>query len=749
MSDFAAQLAGLNPAQRAAVLHAGGPLLVLAGAGSGKTRVVTFRIAHLVRQGVPASHILALTFTNKAAAEMRERCTALLPFGQGDGLLVSTFHSLGARFLRQYAARLGRTPSFTLYDDDDQVALLKRVLEEAGLGQRAGAAREVRDAIDRAKNAGRPVAPEDMPPELLAAGGESLPERYEVMLRRANAFDFGDLIIRPAELLEADPALAELCRARWPHVLVDELQDTNAAQFRWLRALAPPESTPSLCGVGDDDQAIYAWRGAEIQNILAFPNMYPGTQVVRLEQNYRSTGHILGAANGVIAHNRHRLGKTLFTVDGDGERLAIRSFPNPREEARWVAQRIRLLCRDEGHTPGDFAILLRTNALSLDVEEALRASRLPYATLRGRSFYERAEIRDALSWLRLAVNPDDDVALRRAAGAPPRGIGETTLDKLAAVAAKRGTSLVRVVDQPPAGLRAPALAALAEFRGLVVAAGLALAQGNAPEQVAHTLLQPLMERFRADGSRNEDAAARLENVERLLLALQAWRQENRAGMLGDWLETVRLVSDTDDFDPSRGGVSLLTVHAAKGLEFSACFVMGLEDGVFPHRRGEDDPAWEEDERRLCYVAMTRARRHLALTWCKERRTFAEVRRSPPSRFLAEIPSDHVEQHVDHVPASVSTFRPRVRLPAPVRDDAPPPDDSLYADATFDDFDGGGGASFRKGMSVWHADLGKGVVVGVSGGRSPTVTVEFPDVGRRTIVGKFLSPYDDSGGAWDT
>jgi DNA helicase-2/ATP-dependent DNA helicase PcrA len=745
LSDLDRQIAALNPAQRAAVMHGAGPLLVLAGAGSGKTRVVTFRIARLVRDGVAPGHILALTFTNKAAAEMRSRCAELMPGVAHIGdLTVSTFHSFGARFLRRHAARLGRTPDFTLYDDDDQVALLKRVFEASGLGQRAGEAREVRDALDRAKNAGRLLEAADLPPEILSAGGADIGARYEEMLARANAFDFGDLIIRPAELLADDPALAASVRARWPWVLVDEFQDTNAAQLSWLQQLAPAEATPNLCVVGDDDQSIYGWRGADVGNILNFARIWPGATTVRLERNYRSTGHILGAANGVIAQNRGRLGKTLFTDDGAGDRIEVRSFATPRDEARWVAQRIQTLCRDDGHTPSDFAILLRTNALSLDLEEALRGARLPSVTLRGRSFYERAEVRDAVAWLRLVVNPDDDVAFRRALGAPPRGVGETSVDKLGVAARAAGVSLHTAAGRGLVVLRGAAVEGLRGFMAELAQARAAAGLGTPAERVASTLLEPLRERLRHEGDRNEDARARAENVERLLVALQSWRQENPAGGLGDWLESVKLVSDADDHDPNRGAIALLTIHAAKGLEFPVCFVVGLEDGVFPHRRGEDDPSAVEEERRLCYVALTRARRRLALTWCRERRTFAETRRNPPSRFLAEIPAADVEPHIDHTPTPVQTLRPRFGK------QLPRPDDDLYRDATWDDADGDGDAGgLRAGVSVWHGELGRGKVVSVGRGHGATAVVEFPGVGRRSIVARFLSVYEDPGDHWDT
>ncbi len=749
MQDLDATLEALNPAQRAAVMHDTGPLLVLAGAGSGKTRVVTLRMARLIRDGVSPGSILALTFTNKAAAEMRARCLALVGEDTaGATPTVSTFHAFGAKFLRRHALRLGRTPAFSLFDDDDQVALLKRAFAALGLGERASEARSVREAIDTAKNAGRAPTAAELPPEVLAAGGAGIAEAYETLLARVNAFDFGDLILRPAQLLAADPALAEDTRRRFPWILVDEFQDTNAAQMAWLRALAPPEARPDLCVVGDDDQSIYGWRGADVDNILGFARHWPDAKVIRLEQNYRSTGHILDAANAVVAHNRARLGKTLFTADGPGDPLEVRDFPSPREEARWIAKRISTLCREDGIAPGDVAILLRTNALSLDLEESLRAARLPAVMVRGRSFYERAEVRDALSWIRLVANPDDDVAFRRAVGAPPRGVGDVALERLTTVAGAAGGSSLHAVVAGRTGLapilRGAAAEGLRDFVDRLGTARTELAGGRAPERVVAHLLEPLCERLRADATRRagaEEGQARLENVERLVAALCAFRRDRPEATLGDWLESVRLVSDADEVDPAGGAVSLLTIHAAKGLEFPVCFVVGLEEGSFPHRRGEGSEAELEEERRLCYVAMTRARRRLILTWCRERRTFSEIRRAAPSRFLGEIPAHCIETHVE----PVRSEPPRARFGRTL----PRPDEGLFRDEVFDDHAGGPDPGFRPGAAVWHGDFGRGRIVSLGrGGNASTATVEFPSLGRRSIVLRFLSLYEESGGHWD-
>jgi DNA helicase-2/ATP-dependent DNA helicase PcrA len=734
-------LDGLNEVQRAAVLHGEGPLLLLAGAGSGKTRVVTHRIARLLREGVPPSSIVALTFTNRAAREMRERVAALLGGELDPALTLSTFHALGARFLRRHAQALGRTRSFTIYDDKDQIEVVQRALAEVGAGEHVALARRVREAIDKAKNAGRAVDPADLPPEVLVNGGADVALAYERLLERADAFDFGDLIVRPAELLATYPDLAAEYRDRWRWFLVDEFQDTNPAQYQWLRLLAPPGS--NLVVVGDDDQSIYGWRGAEVSNILDFPHDYGGAEVVRLEQNYRSTGHILAAANAVIGHNKRRLGKSLWTDHGDGMRLELYEAATGRDEGRWVAERIRALCQEDAFRPGDCAVLFRTNSLTLDIEEALRAARLPYAVVRGRSFYERAEVKDALAYVRLLVNPSDDVAFRRAVGSPPRGVGDKSLERLEAAASARGTSLWGAVEPAlEAGeVRGKAASGLRELVAVIEARR---DEGPLPSVRVRDALEAsgLLPELRARGeSRDPDEPARLENVERLLEAIEEYERTNAAPTLAGFLEQVKLVSDVDGLEMEQGAVSLMTVHAAKGLEFRAVFVVGLEAGIFPHdrslRAGGDAL---EEERRLCYVALTRARERLFLSRARSRRAFArraygwDGPANPPSPFLAELPARAVESRV--VPEA----------PPPPRrardwDDDEAPYVRRRARPAFADEGEGEGVRYRPGMSVWHAQFGAGRVVAVSGGADPRLTIAFPDLGERTIVARFVSPYE--------
>ncbi len=742
----ALDLEGLNPVQRAAVLHDEGPLLLLAGAGSGKTRVVTHRIARLLIEGAAPDSVLALTFTNRAAREMRERVFALLGAEDLPGLTISTFHSLGARFLRQHATAVGRTRAFTIYDDDDQTAVLREALNDLNAGLTAKGVRAWRRAIDQAKNAGLDAREATAPAEGGFLDPAEVGARYELLMERADAFDFGDLILRPAQILTEVPSLAERYRRQWRWVLVDEFQDTNRAQYAWLRTFAPPDS--NLFVVGDDDQSIYGWRGAEVENILQFPHEYPAARVVRLEQNYRSDGHILRAANGVIAHNDRRLGKDLWTERGEGTRIELYEGHDARGEARWVAERIAGLCRDEGHAPGDVAVLMRANHLSLDLEETLTRAGLRYAVVRGRSFYDRAEVRDALAYVRLLVNPNDDVAFRRAVGVPARGVGKTSLARLAAFADERGLSTLAAA---PAALEAAALRGRARtgLAELLEALAVADADDARPSARVRGLLERagVTEHLASADVERGAGEGRQANVERLLQAIESYEQETPDASLAGYLEQVKLVSEVDVAQLSGGAVSLMTVHAAKGLEFPVVFVIGLEDGVFPNARALDDldGAGEEEERRLCYVALTRAERRLILTRARQRRTFGDVRHNAPSRFLRELPRDVVESR--YVPEPPPTQRGWPRRAAgwprehdPVAVAPAPSDDELCMDAVYDDFGGADGPGFRPGMRVWHAQLGAGRVRRINPGMRPSLTIDFDDVGQRKVLASFVAPY---------
>lgn len=712
-------LDSLNPVQRDAVLHQEGPLLLLAGAGSGKTRVVTHRIARLLEEGEPPSSVLAVTFTNKAAREMRDRVFDLLEVDYVPGLTICTFHSLGARLLRWHAKSLGRTRDFGIYDDGDQRSALRAIIKPMNFRDPSGLLKAAHKAIDQAKNAGLPAAAMQLPEEYADADGATIGRLYDEALANANAFDFGDLVRCAADLLSGDEAIGATYRARWHWVMVDEFQDTNAAQYRLLTALAPPPA--NLFVVGDDDQSIYGWRGAEVENILGFSDRYPTAEVLRLEQNYRSEGHILDAANGVIAHNTRRLGKALWTDRGQGARIEVIRAEDSRAEARKVANAIIAL-RAEGFTPGDVAILFRANHLSLDLEQALQLRGVAHVIVRGRSFYERAEVRDAMAYLRLLVNPADDVAFRRAIKTPRRGVGDVSVDKLAAHAATLGTGLLGAI--PAEGIRGKARAGLAEFKLLFDDAR----QIAEPVTAVRTLLVDAGVLLPMQGL-DQDERDRQENIARLLGALGDHLAAAPDASLASFLEQVKLISELDVATLDGGAVSLLTAHAAKGLEWPVVFVVGMEEEGFPSQRAVDEGRVEE-KRRLFYVAVTRARRRLFLSHVDRRRLFgAQAVWRRPSRFLTELPAAALAQPVTRAARPKPALPPRWRArPAPA------------APAVEDVSQDHGGAQWRPGVAVWHQDFGVGRVLRVRIGMRTSLTIDF-DGEERTVVADFVSPYE--------
>ena len=724
-------LSGLNPVQREAVLHGEGPLLLLAGAGSGKTRVVTHRIAYLIEQGAHPATIQALTFTNRAAREMKIRVEGLLG-GPLHALSVSTFHSLGARVLRRYADEFGRTSSFTIYDDKDQLELIWSVLDSAGIEVSAALVKAIQRCFDRAKNAGGNAADAAPPGDHLLLDMTALGRRYDEHLARSNAFDFGDLIVRPAELLQKNEAVRADFQARWRWVLVDEFQDTNAAQFKWIQGFAPPSS--NLFVVGDDDQSIYGWRGAEVENILEFPTRYPRARVLKLEQNYRSDGHILAGANGVIAKNRRRLGKALWTDGDDGMQIDVQTARDGRAEAIWIAGQIQALCSDEGYQAGDIAVLLRANYLSLDLEEMLPRVGLPYTVVRGRSFYDRAEVRDALAYIRVLVNPSDDVGFARAVNAPKRGVGKTSLKRLSIWAGNQGSSLWEAAKPAAAKgiVKGRAKAGIARFMEIIEAAQ---AQDGPTAQMKYVLeASGLLAAAELD-----DEDTQLGNLGRLVDAIARFEDETEGATLSAYLETVKLVSELDHADLSGGAVQLMTIHAAKGLEFPVVFVPGMEEGIFPSRRSVEADAVEE-ERRLCYVAITRAERRLILSRAQVRRTFGEQRANEPSRFLTELPPDALSSRVVFEAPAPRRRRRRARPDLDEFVDAGPSVDDLCCDVAPDDF-GGVAHSWAPGVQVYHSNLGVGTIREVSIGHQVILRIEFPGIGVRKIVADYVSLYE--------
>ena len=730
-------LASLNDAQREAVMHFEGPILVLAGAGSGKTRVLTTRIARLIEHhGVDPRHILAVTFTNKAAGEMRERVARLLG-AEPEGMWAGTFHAIGARLLRREAPLVGRTASFTIYDEDDSLALVRRVMEQARISTKDWAPKALRAEISDAKNA--LVTPEEYaahalhPVERAAAVVYPLLERA---LREANAADFDDLLVLPVRLLEQHPDRLAEYRRRFQFILVDEYQDTNRAQYRLITLLGREHG--NVLVVGDDDQSIYGWRGADIRNILDFEKDFPAARVVRLEENYRSTPQVLEVANVVISANTSRRGKTLRATRGAGETVTLVGSLDERDEAEFVTT--ELLARraaDETLALRDIAVLYRTNAQSRSLEEAFRMRAIPYRLVGAVRFYDRREIRDLVSYLKLIANPADDEAFRRAVTVPRRGLGESTIEQLAERARAAGVPLLAAAGRPDLqdGMRPPARTALLAFAALITRH-----RDKAADSAVDELLLRLIEDIRYEDAlraEGKEGLDRLDNVKELITGA-AETVIDEGGELGltpldHFLQRAMLVTDFDRQSADADAVTLMTLHNAKGLEFPLVFITGLEEGLFPLSRAHDAPNELEEERRLFYVGITRAKRKLFLSHARSRRRNGETMPSVPSSFLRTIPESLVEQRATIrlratgravLPQSAAMRRPGE--PVVRRTSRWDPDIDASQDAP----------RFVKGERVKHPRFGSGTVMELSGtGRETKVTVDFDDeeVGRKRLV----------------
>jgi DNA helicase-2/ATP-dependent DNA helicase PcrA len=744
----------LNPPQKEAVLHDRGPLLVLSGAGSGKTRVITRRVAFLVRErGVPPWRILAVTFTNKAAKEMRERLGHLLGSSAKD-LVVATFHAASAMILRREAERAGLSRSFVIYDDADQVALVKRAAREAGIDLTQLNPRELLSRIDRWKNAA--LMPHDVqvgPEDYRGRLAHKVYRGYQKMLRAANAVDFGDLLLLLVDLLRRHPDVRHHYQQRFEYVLVDEFQDTNPVQYELLQLLAPPPSS-NLCVVGDDDQSIYRWRGADVGNILGFPDLYADARIVKLEQNYRSDQNILDAAYSVIRRNTRRMEKRLWSERPRGQPLSLLILRDERGEAQEVARRIRELRQEGLVEPGQIAVFYRTHAQSRVLEEALRLERVPYTLVNGRSFYERAEVKDAASYLRLMVNPRSDADLLRVINTPARGIGDTTVERLTDYATHAGMSLFEALGlaQEVTTLQPAARRRLGAFRELLDR--LCAAAAAAPD--AATAVQQMLDEtgmvrsFEQESS--DEAQARAENLREFYGAAQQFDLDRAAlsppgpealevdvPPVQAFLEQVSLVGDADQ-EVGEGRAALMTLHAAKGLEFDVVFMTGMEENVFPHARSLAPEAGVEEmdeERRLCYVGFTRARRRLVISLAQSRALFGELRFNPPSRFIGEVPRELFE--LDRSDELASTGRPRA-LPPTRRSprgegEGPVVDRSYDQSVHYEETD-----RPLLGLRVRHPQFGDGAVVAVDGsGPNAKLTVTFPSVGLKRVIARFLTP----------
>ena len=647
-------LKNLNPPQKEAVLHGEGPLLILAGAGSGKTRVITNRIAHLIRErGVRPWNILAVTFTNKAAREMAERVQKQL--GGADIPLIATFHAACGRILRRDIHQLGFQSSFAIYDDRDSDRLLKDVIKELDLDEKRFEVKCVSGRIDSFKNRG--LFPEDIghipPGDVYNQRVVEVYAAYQERLKKCNALDFGDMMIQTVRLLTRFPEVCNYYRERFQWILVDEYQDTNPVQYHLIRLLAGERR--NLCVVGDDDQSIYSWRGADIRNILEFEKDFPGVKIVRLEQNYRSTSTILAAAGEVVKQNFGRKGKTLWTENPPGEKIRYERVESDREEARFVCREITRL-RNSGVPLAEMAVFYRTNAQSRLIEETLVGEALPYHIVGGVRFYARMEVKDILAYLRVLDNPADEVSLKRIINVPARGIGNSTVDKISQQAAGQGSSFFDALHDAardgllgsgPRGKVASFIAMMERFRDMAGSSSLA--------ELARTVMQESGYLARLKDSRDEDDAERLENLEQLLAAVEEFCEKNPEAGLSEFLEQVSLVSDLEQGESGAPSVTLMTLHAAKGLEFKAVFMIGMEEKLFPHARSLDDLDGMEEERRLCYVGMTRARERLYLLNAKRRYLFGQEQNNPPSRFLKDIPRELLDQEGLQLHSATESF----------------------------------------------------------------------------------------------
>ncbi len=723
-----ALVADLNPAQRAAVEHRGGPLLIVAGAGSGKTRVLTRRIAHLIASGdASPGEILAITFTNKAAGEMKERVAALVgPAARS--MWVSTFHSACVRILRSEARHLGISSTFTIYDQQDSQRLMAMVIRDLNLDAKRYTPRSFTAQVSNLKNdlvdheafAGR--ASNHMEEVLAEAYGE-----YQRRLRAANAFDFDDLIGSAVAVLQLFPDVAEHYRRRFRHILVDEYQDTNHAQYVLIKELVGVEtqSPGTLCVVGDADQSIYAFRGATIRNIEEFERDFPSATTILLEQNYRSTQNILAAANAVIARNAARREKRLWTDAGSGPSIVAYVGDDEHDEASFIAQEIDRLTDDEGVRPGDVAVFYRTNAQSRSVEDIFIRTGMPYKVVGGVRFYERREVRDVLAYLRAIANPDDEVSLRRILNVPKRGIGDRAEEQIESFAQREritfAAALARAADVP--GLATRSVNAITGFLGLMDALRTVAEGGGDPATVVQAVLEQSGYLVELQGSDDPQDESRVENLAELESVAAEFSVENPEGSLTDFLERVSLVADADeipDGEDHGGVVTLMTLHTAKGLEFPVVFLTGMEDGIFPHMRSLGDARELEEERRLAYVGITRARERLYLTRALLRSAWGTPAANPPSRFLDEIPDDVLEWRREEpvgrpLSSGVSAVSSRLRLGDRVLGTGPV-------------------ISLAPGDRVNHTKFGIGTVVSTAGsGDKSDATIDFGSMGVKRLL----------------
>lgn len=719
----------LNEWQRQAVEQVDGPLLVLAGAGSGKTRVITHRIAHIIATGAAKpDSILAVTFTNKAAGEMKSRVIDLLG-SQGSWVWLSTFHSLCARILREHSEALGFKRSYSIYDEAESLALIKMIYKSKGIPDSQPSVGIARNRISHAKD--RLTTPEayaEKASDFLEVNVSTVYTEYQKRLVKNQAMDFDDLLMKTVQLFEENPQILKNYQDRFKYILIDEYQDTNHAQYRLVNLLAGVNR--NLCVVGDDDQSIYGWRGADINNILDFESDYPDCEVIKLEQNYRSTQIILDSAGDVVSKIEGRQPKKLFTEMIGGDKVSLLLCGDETDEAEAIAEKVNSgIAFDK--SASDFAVLYRTNAQSRAIEDSLRYKGLPYTIVGGTKFYERAEVKDILAYLRLLVNPDDNLALLRIINVPKRGIGKTSVARLERLAAERGQSLMSIVQSSigDAGIKGKAKAELEKFAAIMIEL-LSKVDKSLPQDVAARLIEntKYLENLLEEGT--PEAEVRADNVKELVAGIQEYADREESPSLAGFLEEVALITDIDTWDDSAGSVTLMTMHSAKGLEFDTVFMAGMEDGLFPLRRGLDHPEDLDEERRLCYVGMTRAKKKLCLSMAGFRRRWGDYT-GGPSMFLKDIPEELIEVErfnywSDLYKDDAAKYKRRSVKKAR-------PEESL----ALDDYDTED--LLPIGTTVMHDKFGRGVVVEREGsGESLIVTIRFEAAGSKKLMVKYAN-----------
>jgi len=739
----------LNPEQKKAAMSISGPLLIIAGAGSGKTKTLTYRIAYALSQNIKPSSILALTFTNKAAEEMKSRIAKLVSESQAKSIWAGTFHSIFARILRYEAEHIGFTSSFTIYDTDDSLSMIRSIMRDAGISAQQFTPQSIKGRISHAKNLmitwqEYEASSQDINEKQTAL----VYKEYEKRLRLNNAMDFDDILLNIIRLFQLSPEIKARYQQRFSLIMVDEYQDTNRAQYIAVNLLAGGHR--NLCVVGDDAQSIYRWRGADIRNILDFQKDYPDAEIVKLEQNYRSTKVILSAADSIISKNRKQLKKSLWTENPQGDLIKVIETRDDREEADAIKSMIQHEISKNGISAKQIAILYRTNAQSLSLEDALRSSRIGYTIIGGVSFYKRKEVKDTIAYLRLLCNPSDSESLSRIINEPARGIGPSTLKKLNDFANTQSIPLFTAFEQANTlpDLQKRAVQASFDFTTMIHRFK-ELTSSMPPHELAKDYIEAtgLLRMFKDEDT--EESLDRWNNVQRLLSNIEEEYEKDSALTIEEYLQTVALMSDIDETDMGQERIAMMTMHAAKGLEFPVVFIAGLEQGLFPMGRAEHDPDEQEEERRLFYVGITRAEQRLYLSYAQRRYRFGELNFSQPSMFLREIHPETVE-YVDIFGGSRSArsiastshkhaqhgSRITTSKPSPFFEDIPPAEES-FSQIEPEGFE------IRSGMKVMHGKFGKGTVQSVSGnGEKREAIVIFEGIGRKQLLLKYakLQPY---------